>query len=87
LGKPAILIPLPLSGGGEQDVNAGLMSKVGAAVVLKQTEATPERIKIEILRILNDHALRSSMSLSATTLGRIDAASRLADELLRLVRR
>ena len=31
LGKPSILIPLPLSGGGEQDVNASLLDAIGAA--------------------------------------------------------
>ncbi|CAN5513683.1 undecaprenyldiphospho-muramoylpentapeptide beta-N-acetylglucosaminyltransferase [soil metagenome] len=34
LGLPAILIPLPLSGGGEQDRNAALLGEIGAAIVL-----------------------------------------------------
>jgi len=87
LGKPSILIPLPLSGGGEQAVNASLMGAAGAAVVLKQTDATPERLGVEILALLHDPARRALMSSAAATLGRVDAASRLVDELLRLIGR
>jgi len=87
LGKPSILIPLPLSGGGEQAVNASLMGAAGAAVVLKQTDATPERLRVEILALLHDPARRALMSSAAATLGRVDAASRLVDELLRLIGR
>jgi UDP-N-acetylglucosamine--N-acetylmuramyl-(pentapeptide) pyrophosphoryl-undecaprenol N-acetylglucosamine transferase len=86
LGKPAILIPLPNTGGREQDVNAALMGAAGAALVLNQNDATPDRLKSEILALLNNRDRLVSMSSSATTLGRIDAASKLVDELLRLGR-
>ena len=87
LGKPAILIPLPSSGGGEQDVNAKLMSAVGGAVVLAQRDATPERLRAEIEALLSEPLRLLQMSAAAASLGRLDAASRLADELLRLIRR
>lgn len=86
LGKPSILIPLPQSGGGEQDVNAALMSTAGAACVIKQADVTPDRLKHEIIDLISDHARLNLMSMAATTLGKIDAASRLVDELLRLSR-
>lgn len=87
LGKPSLLIPLPQSGGGEQDVNANLMRLAGAAIVLAQPQATPERLKLEILGLLANPAELGRMAAAAGRIGKVDAASRLADELLRLSRR
>jgi UDP-N-acetylglucosamine--N-acetylmuramyl-(pentapeptide) pyrophosphoryl-undecaprenol N-acetylglucosamine transferase len=44
LGLPAILIPLPGAGSDEQSFNAQILGEVGAAVVLPQSEATPNRL-------------------------------------------
>lgn len=87
LGKPAVLIPLPLSGGGEQAVNAAMLGEAGAAVVLDQAEATPERLAGEIHALLRDARRRESIGVAARAFGRPDAASAIADELLRLIRR
>ena len=87
LGKPSLLIPLPQSGGGEQDVNAKLMQTAGAAIVLAQPQATPDRLKLEILGLLRNPSELGSMAAAAVAVGKVDAASRLADELLRLSRR
>jgi UDP-N-acetylglucosamine--N-acetylmuramyl-(pentapeptide) pyrophosphoryl-undecaprenol N-acetylglucosamine transferase len=84
LGKPAILIPLPLSGGGEQDVNARILEDAGAAVFLPQSEATPDRLRTEILTLLFDAGRRQQMAAKTKTLARPDAASRLTEELLEL---
>jgi UDP-N-acetylglucosamine--N-acetylmuramyl-(pentapeptide) pyrophosphoryl-undecaprenol N-acetylglucosamine transferase len=87
LGKPSLLIPLPQSGGGEQEVNARLMQSAGAAVVIAQPQATPERLKLEIIGLLANPDELGSMAKAASAVGKADAASRLADELLRLSRR
>lgn len=86
LGKPAILIPLPLSGGGEQMVNAKVMADAGAAILIAQSDATPERLRAEIDGLLADPVRLASLAAGAKTLGRPDAAARLTDELLALVR-
>jgi UDP-N-acetylglucosamine--N-acetylmuramyl-(pentapeptide) pyrophosphoryl-undecaprenol N-acetylglucosamine transferase len=87
LGKPSILIPLPQSGGGEQDVNARLIQAAGGAVVIAQPQATSERLKLEIIGLLANPDELGSMATAAAAVGKVDAASRLADELLRLSRR
>lgn len=84
LGKPAILIPLPGTGGDEQTHNARLLADAGAAVVLTQAEATPVRLRAEIDRLLADPATLATMSARASGVGRSDAADRLTDELLAL---
>ena len=84
LGLPAILIPLPLSGGGEQDVNAQILGDAGAAIVVPQTEATRDRLRSDILALLHDADRRQQMAVKAKLLARPDAAARLTDELLSL---
>jgi UDP-N-acetylglucosamine--N-acetylmuramyl-(pentapeptide) pyrophosphoryl-undecaprenol N-acetylglucosamine transferase len=87
VGLPAILIPLPGARGDEQTVNARVLGDVGAAVVIAQQDATPERLQAEILALLDDPERRTRMASAARTVARPDAAARLAEELLSLSRK
>ena len=85
LGKPAILVPLPGAGGDEQTRNAAILAEAGGAVLLPQTEATPERLRELILDLLAaPDRLAAMAAAAARTVGQPDAAARLADELLAL---
>jgi UDP-N-acetylglucosamine--N-acetylmuramyl-(pentapeptide) pyrophosphoryl-undecaprenol N-acetylglucosamine transferase len=84
VGLPAILIPLPGTGGDEQTVNARVLGDIGAAVVLPQSDAPPDRLRVEIQSILTDAARRARMSDAARTASQPRAASHLADALLSL---
>lgn len=42
LGKPAILVPLPISGEGEQMENARILEKAGMAIMIDQDKLTPQ---------------------------------------------
>ena len=86
VGLPAILIPLPGARGDEQAVNARVLGDAGAAIVIAQPDATPERLQTEILALLDDPERRARMADAARTVARPDAAARLADELLSLAR-
>ena len=86
LGKPAVLVPLPGAGGDEQTRNGRLLADAGGAVVLPQEEATPERLGAVLLDLLADPARLREMGRGARSIGRADAAARLADELLALAR-
>jgi UDP-N-acetylglucosamine--N-acetylmuramyl-(pentapeptide) pyrophosphoryl-undecaprenol N-acetylglucosamine transferase len=89
LGKPAILIPLPGTGGDEQTKNARLLADVGGAILLPETALTPERLLAEIATLLapDDHTTLTRMGIAARTQAPVDAAGHLADELLRLATR
>lgn len=87
LGRPSILIPLPGTGGDEQTRNARILADAGGAVVIPQHEATPDRLRIEILRLLDDPERRAAMSAAARSVGRTDAAARLADLIVSLHQR
>jgi UDP-N-acetylglucosamine--N-acetylmuramyl-(pentapeptide) pyrophosphoryl-undecaprenol N-acetylglucosamine transferase len=84
VGRPAILLPLPGARGDEQALNARILGDVGAAVVIAQQDATPERLRAEILALLDDPKRRARMANAARTVARPEAATRLADELLSL---
>lgn len=87
VGKPAVFIPLPHSGGAEQDKNARMLSDAGAAVVIPEAEASPERLRTELLALFTDLTRMTHMSAKSKAVGRPDAAARLVDELLELAQR
>lgn len=86
VGKPSILVPLPNTGGDEATKNARVLEKAGAAVMVEQKDATPERLAAEIDALLADRDRLAAMASAARAMGRPDAAARLADELLALRR-
>jgi UDP-N-acetylglucosamine--N-acetylmuramyl-(pentapeptide) pyrophosphoryl-undecaprenol N-acetylglucosamine transferase len=87
VGLPSILIPLPLSGGGEQERNAGVLATAGAAVVIPQPSATPARILQEITQLLDRPDRLAEMAANARSISRENAAAALAELILENARR
>jgi UDP-N-acetylglucosamine--N-acetylmuramyl-(pentapeptide) pyrophosphoryl-undecaprenol N-acetylglucosamine transferase len=84
VGLPAILVPLPGAGGDEQMRNAQALAGAGAAVVMPQHEATPDRLAGQIRDLVSDRPRLAQMAAAAKAVSRPDAAARLADALLEL---
>ncbi len=87
LGKPSILIPLPGTGGDEATKNARVLADAKAAILLAQSEATPELVASYVIALLNDHPRRARMSEAARALAPTNAAAKIADALLELANR
>lgn len=86
LGKPAVLIPLASSAGGEQTHNARHLHEAGAAqVVLGEVSADSVREAVGVL--LTDPERRRAMAERARALGRPDAGDRLVDVVLSVAAR
>jgi UDP-N-acetylglucosamine--N-acetylmuramyl-(pentapeptide) pyrophosphoryl-undecaprenol N-acetylglucosamine transferase len=83
-GLPSVLIPLPGTWGDEQTKNAQVLAAAGAAVVLPQPEATPERLRTELVALLHDPDRRNRMAASALRIAQPNAAANLLDEILKL---
>jgi UDP-N-acetylglucosamine--N-acetylmuramyl-(pentapeptide) pyrophosphoryl-undecaprenol N-acetylglucosamine transferase len=81
-GRPAILIPYPAATADHQTANARWMAEGGAAVVLRDAELTPKRLRNEVNALLSDPDRLAAMSAASVALARPDAAHDIAAELL-----
>lgn len=81
LGKPAVLVPLASSAGGEQAHNARHLQQAGAAVAL-EGDVSPQMLADAVVPLLKDARVRAEMAGRARGLGRPDAAERLVDVVL-----
>ncbi len=86
IGRPAILVPLPHALDQDQFANAGVLEKAGGAIRLRQDQFTPRRLADEIAAIAAAPQRLVVMAAAARTLGRLDAADRLADLVLKVAR-
>jgi UDP-N-acetylglucosamine--N-acetylmuramyl-(pentapeptide) pyrophosphoryl-undecaprenol N-acetylglucosamine transferase len=78
LGVPAILVPFPQAADDHQTKNARDMERVGAVVVLPQSEMSPERLADEIEKLLGDDDRRHRVAQASKAWGRIDAGDVVA---------
>jgi UDP-N-acetylglucosamine--N-acetylmuramyl-(pentapeptide) pyrophosphoryl-undecaprenol N-acetylglucosamine transferase len=79
IGRPSILVPLPGSIDQDQFVNAGVLAQAGGALRIAQADFTPDRLAAEISALAAEPARLTAMAAGARTVGRLDAAERLAD--------
>jgi UDP-N-acetylglucosamine--N-acetylmuramyl-(pentapeptide) pyrophosphoryl-undecaprenol N-acetylglucosamine transferase len=77
--KASILIPFPSAAGDHQRLNAEKLEKAGAAVVLRESDLTGERLAQEIESLAASPERITAMERAAARLARPDAAARVAD--------
>jgi UDP-N-acetylglucosamine--N-acetylmuramyl-(pentapeptide) pyrophosphoryl-undecaprenol N-acetylglucosamine transferase len=83
IGRPSILVPLPGSIDQDQFANAGVLVQANGALRIPQQEFTPERLAAELSALAADPARLTAMAAAARTVGRLDAAERLADLVMK----
>jgi UDP-N-acetylglucosamine--N-acetylmuramyl-(pentapeptide) pyrophosphoryl-undecaprenol N-acetylglucosamine transferase len=81
-GLPSILVPYPHAAGDHQTGNARWMEEAGAAVVIRDDELTPQRLRAAVDAIALDPERRAAMASAARGLARPDAAAAIAAEVL-----
>ena len=84
IGRPSILVPLPHALDQDQFANAGTLERAGGALRLVQSDFTPQRLAAEIASLAAAPQRLTGMASAAKSLGRLDAAERLADLVLRV---
>ena len=84
IGRPSILVPLPGSIDQDQFANAGVLAQAGGAVRIVQTEFTPDRLAAEISALAAEPERLTAMAAAARAAGRLDAAERLADLVVKV---
>jgi UDP-N-acetylglucosamine--N-acetylmuramyl-(pentapeptide) pyrophosphoryl-undecaprenol N-acetylglucosamine transferase len=86
IGRPAILVPLPHALDQDQLANANALAKAGGALVIAQSDFTPERLAGELAAFAGKPERLTAMAAGARTAGALDAAERLADLVLKVAR-
>lgn len=84
--KPSILIPLPNAAGNHQRENAYQYAQYGGAVVLEQTNLTPNILLTQINKVVSDTQLIKGMSQGASNFSRPEAAEKIAQGLIELMK-
>jgi len=84
IGRPSILVPLPGAIDQDQFANAGVLSRVNGALRISQADFTPDRLASEISALAAEPAHLAAMATSARAAGRLDAAERLADLVIKV---
>jgi UDP-N-acetylglucosamine--N-acetylmuramyl-(pentapeptide) pyrophosphoryl-undecaprenol N-acetylglucosamine transferase len=79
IGRPSILVPLPGSIDQDQFANAGVLAKANGALRIAQGDFTSDRLAAEISALAAEPAHLAAMAANSRTVGRLDAAERLAD--------
>ena len=81
-GLPAILVPSPHVAHHEQDENARVLARAGAAVVIPDGELTGARLVALVRELLADPARLAAMARASRQLGRPDATGAIVDRIL-----
>jgi UDP-N-acetylglucosamine--N-acetylmuramyl-(pentapeptide) pyrophosphoryl-undecaprenol N-acetylglucosamine transferase len=84
IGRPSILVPLPHALDQDQFANAGVLERAGGAIRLTQDAFTAQRLAAEIAALAAAPQRLVAMAAAAQSIGRLDAADRLADLVLKV---
>ena len=86
IGLPAILVPSPYVTNNHQYKNAKELEDRGACVIVTEEEFSSKTIITEIEKLLDDSEYYDKMSKSSRELGIDDSATRIYEEIKKLVR-
>jgi UDP-N-acetylglucosamine--N-acetylmuramyl-(pentapeptide) pyrophosphoryl-undecaprenol N-acetylglucosamine transferase len=78
-GRPAILVPYPHAAGDHQTLNARAIETAGAALVMPESNFTPQTLSARLKLLLGNPIDLNRMAERASAFGRINAAATLAD--------
>jgi UDP-N-acetylglucosamine--N-acetylmuramyl-(pentapeptide) pyrophosphoryl-undecaprenol N-acetylglucosamine transferase len=84
IGRPSILVPLPGSIDQDQFANAGVLAKANGALRISQADFSSDRLAAEISALAAEPAHLAAMAANSRTVGRLDAAERLADLVVKV---
>jgi UDP-N-acetylglucosamine--N-acetylmuramyl-(pentapeptide) pyrophosphoryl-undecaprenol N-acetylglucosamine transferase len=86
-GKPSLLIPYPFATADHQRYNAEVLQKEGAAQIISQRDLTGEILAQKVYSLLSDEKKLQGMAQQSKKMGRSDAASLLANEMEKLLKK
>jgi len=81
-GVPSLLVPYPYAADDHQTKNAVIFDKVGAGILITETDLSPEKLTATVREILTNDQKRKSMQEAAKKLSHRHAAEGIADIVL-----
>lgn len=78
LRKPAIVIPMPNS---HQEENAAMLWQAHAAIVLDQSQISPQEFASKIIGLLKDETKRAQLSANIAKFYQPDSAAKIVDKI------
>ena len=79
VGRAAILVPFAAATNNHQELNARVVEKAGGAVVITESQLSPERLGLAIAEIVNDPDRAARMGTAAKTLAEPEATKKIVD--------
>jgi UDP-N-acetylglucosamine--N-acetylmuramyl-(pentapeptide) pyrophosphoryl-undecaprenol N-acetylglucosamine transferase len=86
IGRAAILIPYPHAADDHQAANAAALARAGAAIAIRQKDASVERLVEAIAALYDDDLARVAMADAARARGVPEAANKIAADLVELMK-
>lgn len=86
LGKPAIIIPSPNVTANHQEINANVLKNAGAAEVLLEKDATPDKLYNLVAKLLESPERRAAMSEKLGGMAILDATARIYNEIISILK-
>jgi UDP-N-acetylglucosamine--N-acetylmuramyl-(pentapeptide) pyrophosphoryl-undecaprenol N-acetylglucosamine transferase len=84
-GKPAIFIPFPRAADDHQTKNAEAIANAGGAVLMPESQLTPEKLAATVVELFADRKRLAVMASRAGAMSHTDAAGRVAEIAVGLI--
>ncbi len=84
VGRASLLIPYPYASGNHQYLNAKALEAEGAALTIKNADATSEHLEVQLKQLIENVGKIPEMSRNAARIGQPFAARNIAQDFLEL---
>jgi UDP-N-acetylglucosamine--N-acetylmuramyl-(pentapeptide) pyrophosphoryl-undecaprenol N-acetylglucosamine transferase len=84
VGLPSILIPYPHATGRHQEMNARMLEKDGATIMIMERDLTPSVLAEQIKKIIGDKKLQMTMKSAIRSFGTKDTAGLIAERMIEI---
>jgi len=86
-GKPSILIPSPFVAENHQEINARAFESKGAAIVIKEKDATAQKLYETTIELVADKERLEEMAQAAKSMDYSDAISKILEQVIVAMKR
>lgn len=81
VGRAAILVPFAAATNNHQELNARVVEQAGGAIVITESQLSPERLALAVAEVINDPDRAARMGSAAHGLAAPDATKKIVDLL------